>query len=169
MRQLRRLGFIVAAAVIVLDQFVKWIMRDVVHLDALQRVHVLPFFDFTAVHNAGVSFGLFRADSLVGRIALVLFSLAISGFVAHWLWTTQRLRPAIALGLILGGALGNVIDRIYYGRVFDFLDFSGLGFPWIFNVADSAITIGVGLLVLDAFLDKGTRVTLREEETPDGP
>jgi signal peptidase II len=171
MKRLQRIGFAIAGGLIVLDQLTKWIMRDIVDLAARGRIEILPFFDFTLVWNQGVSFGLFGAGSLTGRIALVVFSLVISGFVAHWLWTTQRLRPAIALGLILGGALGNVIDRIYFGRVFDFLDFSGLGFPWIFNVADSAISIGVALLVVDVFFDKGTRglgVQTGAEENVDG-
>jgi signal peptidase II len=172
MGRLQRLGFSAAAIIIALDQLTKWLMRDIVHLQEIGRIEVLPVFDFTMVWNTGVSFGLFSAGSLAGRIALVIFSLGISGFVGNWLWTTQRLRPAVALGLILGGALGNVIDRIYFGRVFDFLDFSGLGFPWIFNVADSAITIGVALLVLDAIFDKGTAgAALRggHKEKADGP
>jgi signal peptidase II len=168
----RRLGFAIAAVLIVLDQLTKWLMRDVMHLPIVGRIPVLPFFKFTMVWNTGVSFGLFGAGTMLGRVALVVFSLIISGLVGHWLWTTHRLRPAIALGLILGGALGNVIDRIYFGRVFDFLDFSALGFPWIFNVADSAITIGVALLVLDVIFDKGARGAAAlhgHEEKADGP
>ena len=157
MGSLQRVGFTIASISVVLDQVSKWLLRDVVHLAARGgRIHVLPFFDLTLVWNKGVSFGLLGAGSLVGRIALIMFSLAISGVVCHWLWTAKRLRPAVALGLILGGALGNVMDRIYFGRVFDFLDFSRLGFPWIFNIADSAITVGVALLVADAFFDKGS-------------
>jgi signal peptidase II len=157
MGRLQRIGLAIAGALIVLDQASKWYFREIVHLPAIGHIRVLPFFSFTMVWNKGVSFGLFGAGTLAGRIALVVFSLVISGFVAHWLWTATRLRAAVASGLILGGALGNVIDRVYFGRVFDFLDFSGLGFPWIFNVADSAISIGVALLVLDAFFDKGAK------------
>lgn len=167
--RLRRVGFAVAGATIALDQLTKWLMRDVVDLAARGgRIDVLPFFDFTLVWNKGVSFGLFGAGSLWGRAALILFSLMISGFVAQWLWTSRRLLPALALGLILGGALGNVIDRAVFGRVFDFLDFSGLGFPWIFNIADSGITVGVTLLVMDVFFDKGARRGLPGERRVTG-
>ena len=169
----RRLGLSISALIIVLDQLSKWYMRDIMHLPEIGRIYVLPFFRFTMVWNTGVSFGLFGAGTLLGRVALVIFSLVISGFVGHWLWTTHRIRPAIALGLILGGALGNVIDRVYFGRVFDFLDFSSIGFPWVFNVADSAITIGVALLVLDVIFDKGARSGATalhgHEEKADGP
>ncbi len=170
---LRRLGFILAGVVVVLDQLSKWWMRDIVHLPEIGRIPVLSFFRLTMVWNNGVSFGLFGASTLLGRVGLVVFSLVISGFVGHWLWTTHRVRPAVGLGLILGGALGNVIDRVYFGQVFDFFDFSPLGFPWIFNLADSAITIGVALLVLDVIFDKGARSGAAalhgHEEKADGP
>jgi len=109
-------------------------------------VKILPFFSFTLVHNTGMSFGLL-GGSAFGRWFLTLFQLTAGiglGFLT--LKQVQRL-PAIALCLIAGGAIGNVIDRIRFGFVVDFLDFSGTNiFPWVFNVADSAICIGVALL-----------------------
>lgn len=160
----QRIGLGVAGTTIAVDHLSKWLFTDVVWGGLprcpgpfAQHIEVLPFFKFSQVCNPGVSFGLFSSESLWGRLALILFSLVISGFVAQWLWTSRRLLPALALGLILGGALGNVIDRAIYGHVFDFLDFSGLGFPWIFNVADSGISVGVALLVMDVFFDKGAR------------
>src|SRR5262249_46392692 len=142
MGRVAKLGFGLAAAVVVLDQVSKWIMAHVVHLESVGQVRLLPFFNLTFVPNQGVSFGLFNNGAVWGRIGLSLFALAISGVVGRWLLTTERVWPGVGMGLVIGGALGNVIDRIVYGRVFDFLDFSGLGFPWVFNVADSAITVG---------------------------
>ena len=146
-----RIGFAVAAAVIVLDQLSKWLMDSVVDLPRLGQVQVLPFFNFTLVWNQGVSFGLFNHGAMWGRIGLSIFAILISGLFARWLLKTDRLWPGAAMGLVIGGAIGNVIDRIIHGRVFDFLDFSALGFPWIFNVADSAISVGMAMLAWDMF------------------
>lgn len=152
-------GFALAALVIVLDQLSKhWILR-VVDLDAGgpgNQILVLdPIFNLTMVWNRGVSFGLFAADSLWQRLVLVGFSLAISGFLAVWLSRAERLLQAASFGLIIGGALGNVIDRLLYGAVADFLDFSGLYFPYVFNIADAAISIGVVGLLLDLVINDG--------------
>lgn len=109
-------------------------------------VKILPFFSFTLVHNTGMSFGLL-GGSAFGRWFLTLFQLS-AGIGLGFLTLKQVTRlPAVALCLIAGGAIGNVIDRIRFGFVVDFLDFSGTHiFPWVFNVADSAICIGVALL-----------------------
>ncbi|TGY88457.1 signal peptidase II [Marinicauda algicola] len=148
-------GFALAALVIALDQITKHVMLRVVDLDRIGRIEVLdPWFNFSMVWNRGVSFGLFAADSLWQRLVLVGFSLAISGFLAVWLTRAERPLQAIAFGLIIGGALGNVVDRLVYGAVADFLDFSGLYFPYVFNVADAAISIGVAVLLLDLLLDR---------------
>ena len=104
------------------------------------------------VHNAGVSFGLLRADAALGRWALALFSFAVAAGLAWWARKAARPLGATALGLVMGGAVGNAVDRVRVGVVTDFLDFSGLHFPWVFNVADSAITVGVALLVLESVL-----------------
>ena len=115
-------------------------------------IHVLPFFDLRMVWNTGVSFGMLRADSGLGRWALVLLSFTISGVFVWWLRSAERRLTALALGLVVGGALGNVIDRIRFGAVADFLDFHGLWFPWVFNVADASITAGAIALGLDWLL-----------------
>ena len=147
------LAYAVAALVVVLDQLSKFWILDVVHLER-QPIRLLPVFQLTLVWNPGVSFGLLRADSGAGRWILVVFALAIVAALGVWARRVTRPLTALSLGLILGGALGNnLIDRVRFGAVADFLDFHGLGFfPWVFNVADSAITIGVGLLLLDSFL-----------------
>jgi signal peptidase II len=141
-----------ALAVVVLDQLSKaWVMTGL-HLAERGQIPVLPFFRLTMVMNRGVSFGLLRADGPVGRWLLVAAALAVVTGMAWWVRRADRPLFAAAVGLIIGGALGNnLIDRARIGHVVDFLDFSGLYFPWVFNVADSAITVGVFLLLLDSF------------------
>lgn len=118
-------------------------------------IDVLPIFDLTSVWNRGVSFGLLQGQADIARWMLVGFSLLVAGGLVWWARRADRLITALAFGLIIGGAVGNVIDRVRFGAVADFIDVSGLGFfPWIFNVADSGITIGVILLLLEGFLPK---------------
>ena len=146
-------AYAVAAAVVVLDQLSKWWVLDVLDLPARLQIAVAPgLFNLTMVHNAGVSFGLLRADAAVGRWALTLFSFAVAAGLAWWARNALRPLGAAALGFVIGGAVGNAVDRVRVGVVTDFLDFSGLHFPWVFNVADSAITVGVALLVLESVL-----------------
>jgi signal peptidase II len=105
------------------------------------------------VRNTGVSFGLFGGGE--ARWALSVFSIVVAGALAWWALQAQRRLLVTAIGLVIGGAIGNAIDRIRFGYVVDFLDFSATGlFPWVFNVADSAITVGVMLLILDSVLSE---------------
>ena len=143
-----------AAAVIVLDQITKAWMLYGLHIREVGQVRVLdPIFNLTFVLNRGVSFGLLTGGE-TGRWLLTVFSIVVAGLLGWWAMRAERRLLITAIGLIMGGALGNVIDRIRFGGVVDFLDFSGLYFPWVFNVADSAISIGVVLLVLDSFLSE---------------
>jgi len=154
-----RFGLIISAVVFALDQFTKWLVlgpgqfsppgcREVGY--NCRFIELTPFFDLQMVWNRGISFGLLRADEGLARWGLVLSSLVIAGFFVWWLRTADRRVTAAALGLVIGGAIGNVIDRIRFGAVADFLDFNGLGFfPWVFNVADAAITCGALLLAFD--------------------
>jgi signal peptidase II len=145
-------AYILAAAVVVIDQLSKFWVLNGLHLDLRGQIPVLPFFRLTMVMNPGVSFGLLRADSSAGRWILVAAALVVVAFLAVWVRRAERPLFATSVGLVIGGALGNnLIDRARMGQVVDFLDFSGLAFPWVFNVADSAITIGVVLLLLDSF------------------
>ena len=144
----------VAILTIVLDQLSKlWVLTG---LDLPERftVPVLPIFSFTMVWNPGVSFGLFHGGGETGRLLLALFAGCVVAALAFWARNAVRPFAAIGLGMVMGGAVGNnLIDRLRFGKVVDFLDFSGLGFfPWVFNVADSAITVGVILLILDSLL-----------------
>lgn len=135
-----------ACLIIVLDQATKAWMLYGLRLEANGPVKILPFFSFTLVHNTGMSFGLFGGSEF-GRWFLTLFQLTAALVLGYCTIKQTRWFPAVALSLIAGGALGNAIDRIRFGFVVDFLDFSGTGiFPWVFNVADSGICIGVALL-----------------------
>ena len=146
-------AYAIAAAVIVLDQLVKFWVLNLVQLQERGPVPVLPIFQLTMVWNPGVSFGLLRADSPSGRWILVVFATVVVAALAWWARRLQRGLTAVALGLIMGGAVGNnLIDRVRFGAVADFLDFHGLFFPWVFNLADSAITVGSVLLIWDLFL-----------------
>ncbi len=153
----RRTGLILALIVILSDQWSKWWIVDVV----MSPPRVIPlnsFLNIVLVQNRGVSFGLFSSAPDWLPWALAVFALLISAALAIWLWQTDSLLLASALGLVIGGALGNVVDRIRYGTVVDFLDFHLTTFHWpAFNVADSAITIGVGLLLLDALKSPAKR------------
>lgn len=143
------LGAGLAAAVILADQATKFWILNVLDLPAKGSVEILPFFRLSMVWNEGVSFGFLAGAG--ARHALIVFSILVAGVLALWLAEARRPLFAIGLGAVIGGALGNVIDRIRFGAVADFLDFSGLYFPWVFNVADSAITIGAGLILIDSF------------------
>lgn len=145
----RLLGGGLIAIVFLLDQASKWWILNDLNLPARQKVELSGIFDLTMVWNRGVSFGALSADSPIERWGLVVLSGVISVVFAVWLMRAARRLTAVALGLVIGGALGNMIDRIQFGAVADFFDFSGLGFPWVFNVADAAITVGAMLLALD--------------------
>lgn len=166
-----RVGLSLAAIVFVADQISKWLILGPGRfsppgcLEAgvnCRFVELSPIFDLRMVWNRGVSFGLLRADNDFGRWALVALMLVIAGIFASWLRSAERKLAATALGLVIGGALGNVVDRIRFGAVADFFDFSGLWFPWVFNVADAAITVGAALLAIDMifFAEEGGKGTV---------
>ncbi len=142
----------VALVVAVLDQLSKYWVLNVLDLAHRPPIVILPFFRLSFVDNPGVSFGLLRADTPAGRWLLVLFAVVFIAVLVVLGWKATQTRLAVIVGLVLGGALGNnLIDRVRLGSVTDFLDFHPI-FPWVFNVADSAITIGVALYLLDSFL-----------------
>lgn len=151
------LAFCLAGVVVVLDQAAKaWLIGP---FDLIDRgpVPILPFFELSSVWNPGVAFGIFRAHGDLGRWLLVGFAVCVVIALGLWARRMDRALSAAGLGLIMGGAIGNnVIDRVRWGQVFDYLNFSGLHFPWVFNIADSAISIGVALLLLDSVLPNRT-------------
>jgi len=150
------LGFSVAAIVFVLEQITKWIVLGPLDLRKTQSVEVLPIFRLNYTENHGISLGLFQASSDAMRWVLVLVTAAIAVGVAWWIGREEKRGDQIALGMVLGGALGNILDRVRHGYVVDFADLHFGDFRpfFIFNVADAAISIGVAILLLRAFLVK---------------
>lgn len=142
-----------AAAVFVIDQITKVFVVQMLELKTLGILPVAePYLVLRMAWNRGINFGLFAGSGDAGRWVLILLALAISAWIVWWM---RRDRPGpavqIAAGLVVGGALGNVIDRLIYGAVADFLNMSCCGFenPWSFNVADIAIFFGaVGLILM---------------------
>jgi signal peptidase II len=169
-----RMGLLVAAAALALDQLVKVVLLYGVGWIATLgqapngiRVEVLPFFDIVMVWNKGISYGLLQAESDFHRWILVVFALGVTGFLVWWLRGVQDLRLAQAIGLIIGGALGNVIDRVLYGAVADFFLLHAFGYEWyVFNVADTAVVLGVAVMGLDlAISEWRSRVRAKEDQT----
>lgn len=152
-RQSLTLGLTIALVLVALDQLSKWWV--VAKLMSPPRViELAPFANLVMVWNTGITFGLF-GDALWGRWAFAGLALVIVAILLSWLSRAVYRGTAIALGLVIGGAIGNVIDRIRWGAVADFLDFHVAGWHWpAFNVADSAIVIGVSLLLLEALFSR---------------
>ena len=152
----RQWGLIAAIAALILDQATKLLMLYGFHFKEMmpeQAIPVLPFFNLVMVWNPGVSYGLFPAHGPWGTALLALFSVAAVIGLGWWLWTAHRAVLSVGLGLVIGGAIGNLIDRLVYGRVADFFHFYWRGYDWyVFNIADCAITLGVGALLYDALL-----------------
>ena len=152
MTRLAPLAYALALAVIALDQLTKWLMLGPLDLVARGQIPALPpLLNWTFVPNRGVSFHLLAGGDL-SRWGLSLFSLLVAGALAWWARKAEHRITAAGLGLIMGGAVGNAIDRMRLGYVIDFIDASGLHFPWVFNVADSSITVGVVLLLIEGFV-----------------
>ncbi len=143
----------IALAVVLIDQIVKaGVLSYSARTDVDPRP-LTPFLDLTLRWNRGISFSLFARDSASGQIVLLVLTLAVTGLLALWLFRSRSALPAVGLGLIIGGALGNAIDRIAHGAVIDYLDLHAFGRHFfVFNVADAAINIGVALLILDLLL-----------------
>ena len=163
--------FFMIPIIVILDQWSKWLILSEPKFNALgcldqtQRcgqIEVVSFFDLTMVWNRGISFGIGQSEGLM-RWFLVLMTTGIAIGFTVWLFRAVRRFTGIALALVIGGAFGNVIDRVRFGAVVDFLDFSGIlrpyFFNYVFNVADAAISVGAVLLFADQFLMS------REEKT----
>lgn len=148
-------GFLLAALVLVLDQISKYWVLEIIHLPERGGIDVWPFFRLTFVGNIGVSMGMLQADSDLGRWLLTFITAGIALAVALWLRREKNPVDVAALGLVLGGAIGNILDRVRFGYVVDFLHFFwGQTSFWVFNLADAAITMGVILLLGRAVLAK---------------
>jgi len=149
-------GLVVAAIALVLDQGSKLLLLYVCGFDQMaprQAVGVLPFFNLVMVKNYGFSYGLFPASGPEGTALLAALQMLAIVLLGWWLWVSHSRIVGIGLGLVIGGALGNLVDRLAYGWVADFFHFYAFGYDWyVFNLADVAITFGVGLLLYDALL-----------------
>ncbi|MBL4801812.1 MAG: signal peptidase II [Emcibacter sp.] len=147
-----RLGWLIALCALVLDRISKWWIMDVLELPKIQMVKILPIFNLQWAENRGVSFSMFSTDGDLGRWALVGLTALIAIGLGIWLKSVQTRVLAIALGLVIGGAVGNIYDRAVFGFVADFLQFHVGDWSFaIFNVADSCITVGAVLLIWDSF------------------
>jgi signal peptidase II len=157
-------GLMLASFIFIADQAVKFIMIGPLQLESRKIIHILPFFDLRWAENRGVSMGFLEANSEAQRWMLVGLTALIAGIVAVWMWREKLRGDVLALALVLGGALGNIVDRIRYGYVVDYADLHfGTFRPfYIFNLADACITIGVLILLARAFL-------LREKEPVQQP
>ena len=147
-----RLGVALVLLVAVLDQISKWwVLSDLMNPPSV--IPVAPFFNLVLVWNRGVSFGILNQASVWVPWLLSAVAAAICAGLFVWLLRAEGRLLASALGLIIGGALGNLVDRLRFGAVVDFLDVHAAGYHWpAFNVADSAITIGVAILLIDALI-----------------
>lgn len=155
-RRNRAYGFVFAFLVFLLDQATKWVVTHPLQLQFRGNIELISFFDLRWVENRGVSMGFLTAGTDGTRWALVGLTSLIALFVSVWLWREKRRDDAFGLALVLGGALGNIVDRIRFGYIVDFADLHfGEWRPFlVFNVADAAITIGVLLLLVRALLTR---------------
>ncbi len=154
-----RHGLLIAALVIAFDQITKWVALFGVDF-AENPIAVTSFFNLVLVWNRGVSFGMFNEAGAAGPWILSGVAIAVVLGLLYWLRQAENRLTITALGLVIGGALGNVIDRFRFGAVVDFLDFHVAGYHWpAFNVADAAICVGAGLLLLDGLLSPERQTT----------
>ncbi len=139
---------LITLSVIALDQATKYLI--VTSLNAYDSIKIFPFLNIVNVRNTGAAFGMFRS---LGSGFFIIISLAAIIFVANLIM--RNAYNFIGLSLVLGGAVGNLIDRLFYGKVVDFIDFSAGNFHWpAFNVADSSLTIGIGIILITSLIKK---------------
>ncbi len=152
---LSRLTLVLATLVFAVDQLHKWWMLQIFDIETWQPVTLTPFLDLILVWNQGVSYGLLKTHT---QGLLIGISLMITSVL--WIWSCRSNRPVAvaALGLVIGGALGNALDRYLYGAVADFFHLHWGSLSWyVFNLADVAIVAGVGLLLYESFMERSTR------------
>jgi signal peptidase II len=153
------LGLIALAVVLVADQASKWWILEGLRLPDIGRIDLLPVLSFTMVWNQGVTFGMFKAGGQWGPLLLAAVAAVIVAALGVWLRRAETRLVAISLGAIAGGAVGNVVDRIRFGAVVDFIHLHVDGWSWyVFNVADAAIVCGVAALVLDGLWKRPSAV-----------
>ncbi len=164
-------GLLLAALVLIADQTHKLWMLNVYDITNRQPVHVAPFLDLVMAWNPGISYSLFAAETATGRWTLLGASLVATLALGVWMWRAQNLLTSLALGFVVGGALGNAYDRWAYGAVADFFHFFVDTDRWgrlswyVFNIADVAIVAGVALLLYESFINEAGRK--RDSAKPD--
>ncbi|HEY0184094.1 MAG TPA: signal peptidase II [Rhodopila sp.] len=152
-------GLVAGLVVLIADQLSKWWVLNGLDLPSLRQVVLLPVLNLTMVWNRGVTFGLLNGLGSWGHVVLGGVALAVVVALGIWLYRAESKVVAVAIGAIAGGAIGNVIDRVRFGAVVDFIH-AHVDTPWgdyswyVFNVADAAIVCGVAALILDAQLSK---------------
>ncbi|HUK61054.1 MAG TPA: signal peptidase II [Stellaceae bacterium] len=145
-----RLGLAVAVLAALVDQAAKLGVLRLFTADGPHIMPVLPVLNFALTLNRGMSFGLFNTGSAMNALVFTLIAAVIVAALLVWLARAQDALLRIAIGLVVGGAIGNVIDRLARGAVIDFLDFHVGPYHWfVFNLADAAISVGVGLMIID--------------------
>ncbi|WP_428374797.1 signal peptidase II [Lichenicoccus sp.] len=150
-----RTGLLCGLVVLAADQASKYWILNGLDLPALGSIALLPVLNLTMVWNHGVTFGLFNGLGRSGPLLLTLVAAVVVGLLLAWMRRARTRLVAAALGSIAGGAIGNVIDRLRFGAVVDFIHAHAFGWSWyVFNVADAAIVCGVGVLLLDSLLDR---------------
>jgi signal peptidase II len=163
----RTAGLLAAAGALIADQGSKLLLLYGFGFSGMfpgESVPVLPFFNLVMVWNPGISYGLFPAGSTLGTVILAACQFLAVCALGWWLWKSKTRILTISIGLVIGGALGNLLDRLVYGKVADFFHFYIHGFDWyVFNVADAAITFGVFGLLYDALLDGKASGTVGRE------
>jgi signal peptidase II len=156
--RLTLLGAVTALVVLVADQVSKWWVVDVIHLPQIGQIVLLPVLNLTMVWNRGVTFGLLTSFGRSSYLLLAAVALAVVIALIVWLRRAESRVVAISLGAIVGGALANVIDRLRFGAVIDFIHAHVGGWSWyVFNLADAAIVCGVAALVIDSLLPRADR------------
>ncbi len=156
------LGVIAGLLVLAADQASKWWILHGLDLPALGQVVLLPVLNLTMVWNRGVTFGMLNSLGAWGHVLLTVVALGVVGALGVWLRRAESAVVAVAIGAIAGGAIGNVIDRLRFGAVVDFIQAQisspwGNLFPWVFNVADSAIVCGVAALIIESQFSRRRR------------
>ena len=158
--RLSALGVTLGSVIAIADQVLKWWMLYVYNLEAKGQVTISPFLDLVMVWNRGISFGLFQQESQIGPILLAVLSLVAVIGLTWWLASMTTVIGALGAGLVMGGAIGNGIDRLVYGAVADFFSFHAGDFYWyVFNIADAAIVVGVVGLMYESIVDSHKKVS----------
>lgn len=153
-----KMGLLLAVAILAADQLTKSLVLNFLNWQVGRPYTVTPFLDLVITLNRGISYGLFPQDSEAGRWFLIFIKIAVAAVFLFWMATTANRMAAAGLALLVGGALGNAIDRVLYGAVIDFVSLHAYGWYWyVFNLADTAIVAGVVTLLYDALFTGATK------------